>query len=135
MPASTQACITPTAREEIPKRVYSMHVNAVFIPPPTGPRILEFGIRQSLKNSCPVSEERHPNFDPILCRVYPGVSFSTINVVIPLVPLLLSVCVSTTAKSDTVALVIQVLFPFRTHPSPFGTAVVSTAVASLPVLG
>src|SRR5512136_2358599 len=135
MLASRHPRVTPSPDQAMPKRVCSMQVSAVDIPLPTGPSWLDRGMRQSRKNNWPVSVDRQPSLLVILVLEKPGVPLSTTKVEIPRWPLLLSVWATTTAKSATVALVIQVLFPFRTQESPSRTAEVSTAVASLPTLG
>ncbi|MPN26866.1 hypothetical protein SDC9_174292 [bioreactor metagenome] len=76
---------------------------------------------------------------PILCSILPilkpGVSFSNMNALMPLVPFFLSVIAITIYTSDSPPFVMNTFDPFITQWSSSNTATVCCPAASVPALG
>ena len=114
-----------------PSRVF----NAILNPSPSFPRRFSFGTSISSKISSETKFALMPILSKMLPTLNPFMVFSTINVLIPFAPALLSVTAKTMMMPALGPLVIKVLSPFIMYLFPFRTAVVCMAPRSEPALG
>ena len=105
---------------------------AMRYPLPISPRTFSAGTWQSSKSNSQVEDARIPSLSSFLPTLKPGESRSTKKAVMPRCPALGSALAKTRNKPDSLALVIHSLRPLMTNASPFRSALVCMAKASLP---
>src|SRR5687767_1783769 len=110
----------PTAPHAMPYRAWVRHMSGLLSPPDFGSTASP-GSRTSLNTSSEVSLARRECLPCIDFASYPSIPFSTRNPRIPS-----SVLAHTTATWAIEPLVIHILEPLRTHPSPSLVARVAT---------
>ena len=123
----------PQLNEAIEIRPPSRTCIACLNPIPTSPITFSSGIRTLSNINSAVSLARTPNLSLIFTAEKPGVPFSTIKAVIPLLSSNSPVLTKTTNTSPDRPCVIQFFVPLRIQSFPSLTAVVFILMASEPV--